>query len=107
MAEKFTPGPWQALTNGNAYNSETVVTFKDAADGWICSVYDDCDTCALPDDANAHLIAAAPELYEALKDLAEQVGKMSPNSGDKKGRMIASLCGAADVLAKARGEHNG
>ncbi|MCZ4270929.1 hypothetical protein [Maritalea porphyrae] len=102
MAEKFTKGPWKALTNGNAYNSETVATFKDAADGWICSVYDDCDTCALPDDANANLIAAAPELYEALNKLLA-VAEMTTFSDSYP----AECEFANEALKRARGEQHG
>ena len=64
MSEKHTPGPWKVYDDG---------------DMWIAPSDGDapivCDICphgeefvySLEDDANAHLIAAAPELLEALK----------------------------------------
>jgi len=101
---KFTKGPWEALTNGNAYNFETVVTFKNAADGWICTVYDDCDDCTLPDGANAHLIAAAPELYDMLYALMGGDEKMQVAIGGNPSYVDGFMSRANSVLAKARGE---
>ena len=56
---KWTPGPWVAMANGwiEASDGDPVAMIN--ADGLPNSIfYDD-----LP---NAHLIAAAPDLYEAL-----------------------------------------
>jgi hypothetical protein len=47
-------------------------------------------------DANARLIAAAPELYEALMDLVD-----GWEAGDTK---VESVVKAMEALAKARGE---
>ena len=61
---KFTPGPWWVLHEGS---SEVSVQTKGAC---ICSLNYD----PLPKEevqkhlANARLIAAAPELYDALKE---------------------------------------
>ena len=51
--------------------------------------------------ANAHLIAAAPELYESLKIAAEALEKTANDT--LIGRNAAE--DARTVLAKARGEH--
>lgn len=48
-----------------------------------------------PNDADGNLIAAAPDLYEALEDLAE---KMASYMDDESVQLVAS------ALAKARGE---
>jgi hypothetical protein len=56
-------------------------------------------------DANAALIAAAPELYEALRDLAamhEDAVFLCGN--DDESRVGVALSAAFSALAKARGE---
>lgn len=62
MSAKHTPGPWDALSFG---------VF--AQDVLVASVYGDDPDCR-PDDrmwANARLIAAAPELLDALQWLVD------------------------------------
>lgn len=87
---KATPGPW-AVT---ARNSRRVTR----QGKMICTaVLHNCASGAKDEaeaEANAHLIAAAPELYEALKLVVQRCG---PNSTD-------GAIGRA-ALAKARGEH--
>lgn len=63
---KFTPGPWR-LDNG----IDGVWRIEDSH-GWsICETAGGCGAKNLPgedeSDANAHLIAAAPALYEAIR----------------------------------------
>lgn len=74
----ISPAPWNAVRS-------TVSLRVDSADG-IC-VADDID---MIDDetgeANARLIATAPELYEALREIV----------ADNKCGLMCSLCGAAD-----------
>lgn len=79
---KFTPGPWRynISTNGevvsvNERGPDTTVVEADAANPW-----------------NSWLIAAAPELYEALADLFDAYDGQ-PGFGPAK-----------KALAKARGE---
>lgn len=67
MNDKHTPGPWRASI-GNGYNSNTYVM---RGEDEICEVFDDCDSEALPDLANARLIAAAPDMLAALVQLEE------------------------------------
>ncbi|BBC81250.1 hypothetical protein AcetOrient_orf04408 [Acetobacter orientalis] len=50
-------------------------------------------------EANAHLIAAAPELYEALADLVKVLEMAFPSLDNTK-----SVKSALSALAKARGE---
>ncbi|KKK96392.1 hypothetical protein LCGC14_2663210 [marine sediment metagenome] len=61
-ASKFTPGPWKVVS--------TPITWqiRDATDEVITESW---DYHPLP-DANARLIAAAPEMYELLSSLADQ-----------------------------------
>ena len=66
-ASKFTPGPWRLCYDGQI----------DGADGsFVCSFrwssYKDFNEPR--NKANAHLIAAAPEMYELLESLAVEGG---------------------------------
>ena len=87
---KWTPGPWVAMANGwiEASDGDPVAMIN--ADGLPNSIfYDD-----LP---NAHLIAAAPDLYEAL-DVMIKYCNAEP------GTMAYPGTQAAAAIAKARGE---
>ncbi|NIH74463.1 hypothetical protein FHV99_001670 [Ochrobactrum sp. P20RRXII] len=97
---KFTPGPWEA---GRA----DVASIVDGVDSkWI---YGGGEYCAIASGrvtgswetvmANAHLIAAAPELYEALEASNEKIRTLLFDGDDHP---LVSANKAA--LAKARGE---
>jgi len=108
---KATPGPWSIITDddsdlditvngGDADNgqiaSQWVVVESPTHAGFAAAVIDmnwpnSCDDDKL--NANAHLIAAAPKLYEALYLVVKRCG---PNSTD------GAIARAA--IAKARGE---
>jgi hypothetical protein len=64
---KFTPGPWSIVPN--IIETEWLITAQrsDACRGYVASTAKTNDE----SEANARLIAAAPELYEALKEIAE------------------------------------
>ena len=99
-AEKFTPGPWKWWTSnswrrltahnkrGGDYEREgnVLCPYKSRTDG-----HPDCDI----SDADMHLIAAAPELYEALSAI------ITPEGWDVNEKKWVR---AVDALAKARGE---
>lgn len=97
---KFTPGPWEA---GRA----DVASIVDGVDSkWI---YAGGDYCAIASGrvtgswetvmANAHLIAAAPELYHKLAAVRKWMDE------DDLGPWEAVFCAEIDaLLAKARGE---
>ncbi len=91
---KFTAGPWEAFNRDN-YQS----IFAKGYERTIC-VVESYSKGFGPDrderDANAHLIAAAPELYESLKDV---LGLITPEFEQSP---MVSFAKAA--LAKARGE---
>jgi hypothetical protein len=55
-------------------------------------------------ESNAHLIAAAPELYEALESLWTEIAKY-PNIGHEGSNLLEVMSDARSALAKARGEH--
>lgn len=102
---KWTPGPWSAdgpdgqdihgaRVNGNA--EYLALVFGNA--------YDD-NKLVMTDEtrANARLIAAAPELYEALRDFFENPDFICTVGGNPI-RVQAMLARATLALRKARGE---
>lgn len=93
---KFTPGPWRA--GKSIYQSQARVVAEKG--GRVADVF------AYEEDqahANAALIAAAPEMYEMLKNICEgcannRVMFAENVEGD------CSACKISDLLKKARGE---
>lgn len=59
MTLKHTPGQWVARLDPNAY----------LQDGWCVGVEDNIDEVAVCSEKDAHLIAAAPDLLDALQRL--------------------------------------
>ena len=77
-----TPGPWEVVVVSDGWDGKTTAIVNEAGDHILSGLgYDACglswgqsklemtpeEECQLPD---AHLIAAAPEMYEALKEMA-------------------------------------
>jgi hypothetical protein len=88
--ERFTPGPWKVFRASNG----KLLGIGDAEAGGITDSFGGLWRSGKEMDANADLIAAAPELYAALtKAIDDATGK--PNSW---------FYLAKDALAKARGE---
>lgn len=107
---KFTPGPW-VLIEGQ-FDSEVEVTTETRqqnSKGEICGmdIYFD-GSHGVEQPANAHLIAAAPEMYESIEsdvirlefDLA-QLGHGFAHAAEE---INAELNAKKKLLAKARGE---
>lgn len=91
---KFTKGPW--LINLNCYNLvegylDEYPSIVNSEDFTVCQI---CDLDIDESLADAHLIAAAPEMYEALNNIIN----------DCSGFMDEYLEPAIEALAKARGE---
>lgn len=114
---KFTPGPW-------VFNGQRVENSRYKTMGWLISLYDDGRQAPVAttyndsqkDEANAHLIAAAPDF---CREVSNAVGfwkkvrhDFSLASGDVKNtsashyieQMDIYLARLENVLAKARGE---
>lgn len=98
MSEKFTPGPWE-VDKENCHAGQIAVCYGDKDtyfEVWSRHWFGGIDQ-----EANAHLISAAPEMYEALVDLFHEAdswcecGKCTACKTDAKVRA---------ALAKARGE---
>ena len=99
---KFTPGPWFSVAKLSG--SENHRGFKICGDdGWALADIQPVDEDGIEGRANANLIAAAPELYEALVKLRDYAN----DSDDYKfGTILTSLVFdiAEAALAKSRGE---
>lgn len=92
---KFTPGPWTADERGQVWRVE--LRIADTVPRGIAHV-------APPSErvGNRHLIAAAPDMYEALDRLLKLAeAKLDP---DRKFLFHGEMVQARVALAKARGE---
>ena len=112
---KFTPGPWAVVTN---HPTNAVVRINAKCEDWhsdeLAALYgpqegekDENEVWPLGETrmANAHLIAAAPDLYAALEGLAIAYKALSEMTGhtfhqDDCSRYQIAIA----ALAKARGE---
>lgn len=102
---KFTPGPWYIdwkPTDDEGYRISTEPGTNAMADDpvgcvWVATVYD--GDCGAP-GPDAHLIAAAPQMFEALEDALEFI------KGHCKNQLTWSDIDERieEVLALARGE---
>lgn len=92
---KFTPGPWDVEEMPSGRVTVTAGQFFICGDENSYGVI----------DANAHLIAAAPELYEALETAIEEIKHLRKLAGDN-GAMIddTDFVEGIAALSKARGE---
>lgn len=103
---KFTPGPWVETLETRSCDICTIYsvsprsTPEPEAQCWLYiiapeSLYRD----EQEQDANARLIAAAPDLYEALAEMVSTYREGGPD--DSEPSMVRAALAA---LAKARGE---
>lgn len=101
MAEpKWTPGPWRI--------EERLLVY--AGTKWVASakMYDS-ETTMEEAQANAHLIAAAPDLYRELENLVElaEAAMRAANRDGGEYDIEAELADARAALRKARGDSDG
>lgn len=96
---QHTPGPWQWWTSNSLRRLTSHAGGRSGQDGGVLHAYRCRDGVAdiAVSDADMSLIAAAPDLYEALRDMCESGGM------DDGTDVIAK---AKAALAKARGETN-
>lgn len=95
---KHTPGPWQANETfiNNAKNR-----FYVKQRGWGGELIADCGIVSEEVEANANLIAAAPELLAALHELRKEISEFT---GGNLEFFIATLDKiAANTIRKAEG----
>lgn len=122
--QKHTPGPWEVLNQTEVFTSlgaDSGDGIKASpSDGWMIA---DCGGCVTFTEigavelgyalrkANAHLIAAAPDLLEAAEELSTVWGKFidsfpyQPGIGDDVENMeFREIAKLRKAIAKARGE---
>lgn len=99
---KFTPGPWRAFKNSSFWE----IVSDEGQIGDVCASDFLGDGTQAPNPvaaSNAHLIAAAPELYAALEAYHFHFGPLEDNymlHPDARNCMKLAIA----ALAKARGE---
>lgn len=105
-ATKWTPGPWVFVPEGDESLSRHDMGGFRSADRWVCMFGDSRayypSEGTPPDIEDAHIIAAAPELYEAL--VAMTVLASGPAGGVTQAQKVEIIARANAVLAKARGD---
>ena len=114
MDNKFTPGPWEAIRTVGSSFVKRVGYYKRIARLYLTETTRD------EQEANAHPIAAAPEMYEALRnwhdmfewgdfaiDFSNGITHQGCDEGDIKGNNMLSefIQSTKAALQKARGEH--
>lgn len=101
---KFTPGPWRLTTVHTPFDEYANWYHRiEAGEGWSGNGF---TTGGIISPADAHLIAAAPELYAALEAIGapDETDLVSVPDSVIRGLLYATINIAKDALAKARGE---
>ena len=103
-APKWTPGPWQRVLPADALGRQPNdwAISDSTGEAWICEGPTWDDEFLQESLANARLIAAAPDLYAALDEMAALAA--GPAGGVTQAQKIASLAKATAALSRARGE---
>ena len=110
MPENFTPGPWKVemdMFTAKEGCSEKLMSAQIAElnGDWIAQLWNRQDQNFKGDDttiANAHLIAAAPDLYEVCETFCEGCCGCDPDKPKTKEEM--KYCHVGKAILKARGE---
>lgn len=111
MTTKFTKGPWRfdAVTLCVVANTKVASLPQSEKGGWpnraavadVCRAFYEAEH-----EANAHLIAAAPDLYEALEGVTTELSAimdMAPGNRHNA-EVFDKIDVALTALSKARGE---
>ena len=106
-----TPGPWIVDEYGHVYAEAfikhgTVVVDgeeKPYKSGLVALPYGEIIDLKITTDANARLIAAAPELLAALKDVTERFVRCAVHSGSDREFVEGAVEHARAAIAKAEG----
>ena len=102
----YTPGPWIHSACEDTRNGKMVMipiidpdTMDESVDRRAIA---ECNDLRKDCWANARLIAAAPDMYESGKEMAEAVALLSADDGRIIG-LLPILCRLRQALAKAEG----
>jgi len=98
-----TPGPWAYCTNEREPNRSIVGTEGGERPRWLMSILHNGELLPQQQEADARLIAAAPDLLKAMQDLfgAELEKCMAYDGHDDQMQAVAK---ARAAIAKATGE---
>lgn len=96
---KHTPGPWHWVDRGHYYRLETLDGYEIADDGSSCGEYG--GWMYSPDEPNARLIAAAPELLEALQEAIDCGMVPSSSCSDGGASKYSRQVQVADMIRAA------
>lgn len=109
METRFTPGPWNAKVDELV--PERGAVYVEGPEGWDRQSICDCrysDEGVERDEANAHLIAAAPDLYGALELARNALAAVRKHPKypwkDQEGEGFPIEAFLDHALKKARGE---
>ena len=101
---KFTKGPWTAKNAGAHWNNKAI-------DNWVICYGSDGEQIVdhVYEEADAYLIAAAPELYEALKEARDCVAECANYESSDKRRpdRMQSTLRILEMVDKAIGKAGG
>ena len=102
--DDHTPGPWQAVEGDHGFEIEAQQTGRNRYIAKVARFDNTQINNKNPDEANARLIATAPELLDALIDLEATIQEQAPqdllfDNAD----MVPSLEKAMAVINKATG----
>ena len=119
---KFTPGPWEWCDSYSEYTDQKTQSLvgNDGYDSILCCDGESNSPPCLGEtgEANAHLIAAAPDLYAELETLVAELEtlwdegetddldlyEMEDLEQKQEAKLLANIETAKAALAKARGE---
>ena len=105
-SDQHTPGPWSIWTDCNG----VAITFEGPkGQGWLANTYrDDEYHGVLPYEANARLIAAAPEMLSILRDVIATASRLVADETPEcsSGVVIDPDCyhAAIEIVAKVVGQ---
>lgn len=89
-----TPGPWRVSDKGEAVVAD-YCTGNDDSDG--VKYYGGHLVCESATQENLHLIAAAPELYEACREAVAFIRHYAPDEHSLAGRLHNAVCSAEGI----------
>ena len=104
-----TPGPWtftseQILDDGVAIHDDIRCFHLQSGDTVVLDGCGCCESPRLDNPADAHLIAAAPDLLEALEHMLHRAHPAYVGNDYMREKLIAARETARAAIAKAKGE---
>ena len=98
---KFTPGPWNVISMQGEEVLKYAITDRSGCVAWAVN------RATVNTEANAHLIAATPNMFKTLDDVLSVLLDLDQDHLNRREEKM--VCDAIQeieaVLSKARGEH--